>query len=89
MAPGDSRYLRPYTQPLPAHDPKKALWESGSQRRPVRRWRTYIPVWRAETGFQLFIPYRTVEELLELSGGTCEDENDREQPDRAVGIARH
>jgi hypothetical protein len=89
MAPGDARYLRPYTQPLPAHDPKKVLLDSWIGTPARQALECLYPGLESRNRIPALYTCRTYEELRELSGESCEDGYDRQQPGRAVGGASH
>jgi hypothetical protein len=89
MAPDDVRYLRPYTQRLPAHDRKRLLWETWIGA-PVRQALEEIyPGLERSNRIPALYTFRTSEELRGLSGATSEDDYDRQQPSRAVRGAGH
>ena len=86
MAPGDVRYLRLYTQPLPAHDPKRALWETWIGTPARQALESLYPGLESSNRIPALYTCRT---LLELSGESCEDGYDRRQPGGAVSGACH
>jgi hypothetical protein len=72
MAPGDRRYLKNFTRPLPAHDRDAVLWKSWIETPAREALENILPGLERRNNIPALYTYRTPEELRELSDVTSE-----------------